>query len=599
VIRRWKTPVPLALAVIVALLGAYILLVERHRATTDGARADRLPLLPGMAGAQVATIVIARSTQPLYRLRRVPPTLGAEAEWRIEPGGHPAAGGAVGELLDCLDGLEIDRETDAAPEITGVASPTVTIEIAAAGAGRSDATLQLGRVDASARGVFLRRAGEGRTVVVTRRLLDLVDREPGAFRDRQVIPAGAGLVQGAAALAWSAPAQPRRTLHRTAGMWLNDQGLFASRVAVARVLRALGDLRAAGFPSSSSAPSEATPQRAVEIDGADRRVTLRAFDGGRCRAAGDGGADWRVERLQRFDGAGSAAEGGGGREDGAAWFCLDGAAIDGLWRALDLAGRRELRLLSVEPAEVDGVMLSAGQRRLHLRRETGAGAWRIVEPAVGYAADGPTIDRWLARLAATPIEGGASGPGAASIAARRLRLEGAQSESIDVAPPRGARAALQRAGEAEPATAGAALFAELDPDPLRFRSRIVLSLARLDVERLDLGSPNGQLSARKDSTGIWRDLDDPAVAIDRAALEALLNTFTNLEAQRFLPAPPPPFTPDRTIEVTARQGESPRRYRLELSRSCLARAADTPIFELGAADCATLRASILAGPAKR
>jgi hypothetical protein len=140
----------------------------------------------------------------------------------------------------------------------------------------------------------------------------------------------------------------------------------------------------------------------------------------------------------------------------------------------------------------------------------------------------------------------------------------------------------------------AAAFADLEPEPLRFRSRAVLSLARFDVTRLDIRAAGQQMTLRQAPGGRWlRTVGDhtaPAAAPDPSAVERLVGLLADLHAEAFLPRQP--FTSETTVDIEVRTGDTTRHARLELSSSCSARLTDTPLFSLGRAVCNDLRQAI-------
>src|SRR3954453_18656011 len=109
-------------------------------------------------------------------------------------------------------------------------------------------------------------------------------------------------------------------------------------------------------------------------------------------------------------------------------------------------------------------------RRLVLARQPG-GAWRFEAPNVTYAADPRAIDDWLGALG--KVEARPAPPPASSNPAhlpkaghvRRLTIDGRTHETALVAP-------------------GDPGYGLVDPDPLRFRDRLVLDFAHFDAREL-------------------------------------------------------------------------------------------------------------------
>jgi hypothetical protein len=149
--RRSRTP--LVLAAIAVALGAYIALVERRHESTDERRAARVELLPGFERRDVKEVEIKSPTRGRQRLAQ------------------PA------ELLDALEIAEIDREATIDARAAGLDPPAARLLIRLAGQGAPhQLTLDLGSVDASGRGVYVRPAGDPRVLVTGKHLRELVDR---------------------------------------------------------------------------------------------------------------------------------------------------------------------------------------------------------------------------------------------------------------------------------------------------------------------------------------------------------------------------------------------------------------------------------------
>jgi len=559
---------PLVLAVIAVALAGYIGLCERQRPSTDQARAQRLQVFPGLARASVSQIEIDRGARGKSTLVRAGEGTGAP-RWLVAPDERPAAPGAVADLLDAIDALEIDRQATIDAPAAGLepAAALLAITLTSAAGGRpARQVLQIGGIDATGRGAFVRRAGEGQILVVGRRLRDLVEQDPIAFRERRVF--APGLVEGTDALAYGDGPGSGRTLRKREGLWLTDAGFFAARAPTGELLRLLTGLEASAFPERRKPPEQ--PPRWTLALGADDRARLSV---------------WQSACNRRSDPPQWLATASAGAGTSSQIICLAGDTVDRLWRLLAAADRAEPALLPVDPGEVDGVVLADGDRRIHLRRDASAG-WRISEPAVDYAADAGRVDEWLASLAALRLSDQTPSPSrSAPPGARRLILEGARRAEIAVAPPRAGRARVERTGELGAATAAAALFADLDPDPLRFRSRQVLELPRFDVTAIDIRAPAGQRRLKRESADQWTGLG----SVDSAVVDKLLAPLASLTAERFV-ADPRPFVARDTLAITSQRGTEVARVQLELDAQCRARLTGTPAFVLKPETCEALRA---------
>jgi len=233
------------------------------------------------------------------------------------------------------------------------------------------------------------------------------------------------------------------------------------------------------------------------------------------------------------------------------------------------------------------------------RRSAGA-RWTFAAPAVGYAADGAAVDEWLAALQAVQLDLAPAAPGAP---ARTLRIisPGLDEKTTVFGPgakPKagGGEVAVLRAGEAVAARAPATLLALLDPDPLRFRDRKVLDLARFDAQSLRVRTGGRTVDVAKSEDQSWHATAPAAAELDAAALDRLLGTLTNLRAERYLP-PATRVPVQRTLTLTERPpgAAASVTHVLELSGrrpdGCQGRLADAA-FTLAPAACDALLGSI-------
>ena len=566
---------PWLLAAVAALLGLYILIFERRHETTEQARAAREQLLPGLNRGDITSIEIDRGSKGRVTLARDSSAPGSDA-WRVGPSGAPAASGAVGDLLDVLDGLEVDRVATATPASAGLEPSAVHLTIAAA----RRFALDVGGLDASGRGAFVRRDGDARIFVVGQRLRELVDRDAGAFRDRRLF--SAATIDAATTLVFRSENRPPQTLRKRAGLWLDEQGTFATRAALGEALRLLVGLRAIGFsaaPPSTDGGGPIGGHRSLELTGdaggAGTAARLKIWD---AACPGEGGTPGQLAAYA------STAKPDSERSprDG---ICLDRPDVDRLWRQLEAANRRDPHLLVVDPASVDGVVLSEGTHRLRLRRNDD-GEWHFVEPTVSYGADAKVVGDWLAKLAATKLDDGAPPErDGSSRPSRHLVVEGPARAEIEIAPPHGGQARVDRAGESVPALVGASAFAALEPEPLRFRSRAMLALPQFDVRAIELRRGVTTVRLKRESGTEWIREGEGAPP-DASAVDHLLSILSDLRAEEFVTPAPGALKAETSVDLEVRSGDAPAQHdRLELGAKCRARVNDAPVFTLPAKTC--------------
>lgn len=577
---------PWVLAAVAALLGLYIAVFERKHETTDEARAARELLFPGLVRSDVMSVEIDRGAGARVVLTRVG-AAGADDEWRVGSAGESAARSAVEELLDGIDGTEVDRVATASATEAGLAPPAMHLVLTAAA---KHFALDAGSLDASGRGVFVRREGDSRILVVGSNLRRLIDRDAGAFRPRRVFAPTD--VQQATVLAFHSDSGSPQTLRRRARVWLDEQGTFATRAAVDEALRMLTALQATGFPSGAPGDGGATagaPRYTVSLGGGfrgERRLEVWTES---CPA--NAGARGKLARFTRAVGKPVPAP--------PEWICVDENGVEQLWRQLEAANRRDPHLLVVDPAGVDRVELSEGERRLRLRAD-GNGDWHFAEPAVSYDADTKAVAEWLAKLAATttsaePTAGTRAG---GTPVPRKLLAQGdaAASAEITIAPPRGGRSQVEREAEAPSLFVGAEAFGLLDPEPLRFRSREVLALPQFDVRALQIRGRRARVSLHRESGADWvRDGGGAGVVPNTSAVDHLLSLLSNLRAAEFVIPQPRAFQTTTTLDVEVRSGDAPaQHHRLELAAKCRARVDDAPIFTLADKTCEDVEHTVAA-----
>ena len=121
--------------------------------------------------------------------------------------------------------------------------------------------MQLGSVDATGQGVYAR-AGAGAPIRVTgRRVLDVVDREPAAFRDRRLFPVDADAVTAIAGFDEAGGGE----LRAVDGRWQNGRRQWIANERVTESLRRLLALRIDRFDVA-----------AIGLTGFSRTLTVTA-----------------------------------------------------------------------------------------------------------------------------------------------------------------------------------------------------------------------------------------------------------------------------------------------------------------------------------
>lgn len=472
-----KTRGLVGLAVVAAALGTVLLLDARRGPSGGGDRAGaRERLLPPFDRKTVQRITIRRrGAAPFVLVHAASPSVPAPAPgWRVELPNTPAADdAAIEELLAAADLAESDRAADISADAAGLQPAAVDVDIEATTGALS---AQLGRSDATGQGVYARAGAQGPIRVVSRRLLELADRDPAAFRDRRLFPVDPTAVTS---IAWL-DATGAGELHAVDGRWQNGHKEWVDEGRVTEALRRLFALRIDRFD---------VPPRGHT--GSQRTLTMAA---GTTRIALE---------LESGDAAGEITR-------GSEHVHVPANALEAATRALSAAAAPDTRLVAMAPDTVTRIDLFDDRGRVGLRRVDGA--WAFTTPKLPYTADTRVVDDWLARLGGIRTATHAEGAHA-----RHLILEGRFRQVIDVAAPPD-------------------VYALLAPDPLRFRERTVLSFARFDVRRLQrqAGKTLDQLTS--DDGTVWRAPSGGDV--DAANAARVAGVLSDLRAEEFVAAPP-------------------------------------------------------------
>lgn len=177
------------LALVVMVIGAYIMLVERHRPTSDEVEAQAEKLLRGFDRDDVIGIVIDRVAGRV-RLEKV------GEDWHLrEPLDFPADDSVVSSTLGTLADLEAERRLPAAEvDVTefGLDQPSATVILSSADG--SDITFSIGDELPLGSKRALRLAGADEIVIAAGYFMTSIGREVDDWRSREVVDIAADQV---------------------------------------------------------------------------------------------------------------------------------------------------------------------------------------------------------------------------------------------------------------------------------------------------------------------------------------------------------------------------------------------------------------------
>lgn len=615
----------LVLALVAALLGAY-LLFDRRAATTDEAAAKRQRLLPTLQVDAVQTLRIEGQGRSAVQLERVAAGGGGPAAWRLKsaPGG-PVDAAVLRKLLSTIEFLEWTRELPGGrnPRQLGLAPPQLAITL---GRARGAAwRLELGSVDPSGTGLYAR-AGK-KIVVVESSTLTALDLGPQSLRDRDLMPFSAAdvqrlsLRQPAAQAATQPASQPLPATHATHvelargkdGSWrLMPQGLWVQTSEADRLVGVAAGLRARRFLAKAGAPGPGA-RLIVEAKGEEKReLRILAACAGRP-------AERHVALLQGKSWLHCCVA----KEDLAPLLAARPAALTD--KALTRLVAADLSKISILRGKDSLTLERRGTRWLYALKR-GADAKTVGAKTVGAKkggakadegeADADVIRAWVGALAQS--KGKVDATAAAVVKAKALvpeaeltlQREGGGSWLLRFGTVGAAGLPVRRGDEPALLWVAPSVLELLSVDAQRWRERTVLRLPRYEIARLAWqrpgasGTPATLERAERHDDG-WRLVEPPGVPIDAAVLRQLLDRLAALRAERYLDLAKPRAPGARGLATklkvtleTQRVGSRKQVRVIELRLDgladgrCRGELGEKPPFELKASDCAALTAQL-------
>jgi Domain of unknown function (DUF4340) len=397
------------LGLIAAALLAYVLVFERDSVTSKELSERSGRVLPSFVRDKVERITVQRKGIEVVLARKQEKEgLGDLA--LVSPIAAAADSDASDRLLGELEWLSARRSVDAsAADLArfGLDKPRFRVSYAVGGATH---LLAVGKDDVHGEGLYVSVDGASKAYVVPKTLLDVIDHEPGYFRDKSLFPA--------LTVAWvrKLVMQPRvHTYTKESGhWWLGEPSAkqYADDKKLGELLHALAGLRASREvePSAREEAERALSAPMLSLSATvvpdetreDKKASEQSLQvGGPCGKF----ADERYARVQTR------------------LVCV---------RAGDLAQFEHGELALAEPRlfrapanEIERFVIARGKQRLAWKRE--GSKWKS---DIDAPADADAIDAWLADLAAARVQRAAPLTALSQDGLLRLELVDGQHEEV-------------------------------------------------------------------------------------------------------------------------------------------------------------------------
>ncbi|MCX7819624.1 MAG: DUF4340 domain-containing protein [Kiritimatiellae bacterium] len=422
--------------------------------------------------------------------------------WRLlEPVEAPADAVEVGRLLetlaDVVSGTPIPAEElrEAPPVEMGFDPPAARIALVRPG---GDLTFECGQALPGGR-LYVRLSPPNVFFAVNTNVLAAIPPSADALRDRTLFPGVSDIRQ----IRLRRPGGRIHLSRADDGQWriMEPIQARADRQAAQRLVEALLTARVREFVRDEVALGDP-----YGLDESAIEVLVDAGPGVESRSL-------RIGRRSDTDPAGVYAQRGGSRavvtvSAEIAWMCA--ASLDDL---------RDRRLVPIAPEDIAGWSLERGNRRLHL--VTTNGGWTILEPTPAPADDARVrafIREWLG----TRIESFPSNPALPAPAVRLCWYRTAAGESAAVTgmpaavtllvaetPLEWTPVAVIEGGSTNIVMIRTKPPGALAPDPLRFRTRVLLSLPRERIAGFVLRRGNVEQRVTISTNGVLTERGDP------------------------------------------------------------------------------------------
>ncbi len=517
-------PVILLLALLTAVLTAYVVVFERGSVTSKELATRSGRVLPDFVRDKVELVSVQRKGVTVA-MARTRDSVGELGGWQLrEPVLARADTDAIDPLLGELEWLSAKRTFASASDADlaqfGLDKPRYRLTYKV---GNTSHTLLLGNQDVHGEGVYAKIADRPEAYVVPKSVLEPIDRDPGHFRDKHLFP---NLV-----VAWERELSIERGDVRTVlskdgeQFWLEGSPrLHAVKKRAKALFELMEGLRATRYLEGDEAKAAeaalAAPTLRVKVETApdqhreDKQPERLTFT-----AAGPCGthADERYARAN----------------DGPPVCTLSGdlVALEGEPTEL-----RDPFLLTGDVRDVRGIALVVGERALTLTRDGDGAAWK---GKGGIAADAIAIESWLLSLAAAEVKGYQPEQPLSKRGTLTLTRAGDKQEEIQIGPVTAdGEQLLTRVGETVVTRWPPSVADRLEPIGGRFASLDVwASHQPSEVVRVDAEAA-GQARTLELSDKGWRTKGGAAVDVER--VRVLVRELIDLHVRSYLSVRPRP-----------------------------------------------------------
>lgn len=469
-----------------------------------------------------------------------------KGQWLITaPITFPADSDAVENLLTEIKMLDKHRTLPGPRSKTAYGLEKKAVQVVVYGATPKPLTLIIGARDVTGARIYLAVNNEPKVLLVNKHFEEALDKDLDELRESAALPFKENDVRGVY-LTTTSGKRARLTAKKkvwTLRLGAEQLGQRANAKTSENLVRKLGDLRATKFLGDGAAALAKhgldKPRQTVIVDDGVQHVLVL---GGPCPGR-------RNDRLAGRKGRYPAV------------FCLRAKELKDLVVSPD--DLRDARLTGVAEATVKRIRLSAGARKIDLKKKDLD--WEVLLPkgAKPSKAVGVEVEKFIRELGAftvlkflpPPAEGlakyGLDKPRAVLTLVddngrkEVIRLGGEDADKNYYA---------QRSGEQMVVVIHRSAGEALQPTLLRFRERNLLTFRKEPTEAVRILARTGLVTEEAVyEGGLWTLRKPAQVKVDMDALDALLSVLAMVQAERFVSATSKPehglAAPTRVITV--------------------------------------------------